>query len=273
MQNNQQQQQEESSIPFNSSIPSSQKIWRPIWVPDHQENRCLNCNTQFNTLLRRHHCRGCGNLFCNNCSNKRQSLPQLHYNKPVRICNRCDDLANFSKLALSNEIKDRIDSSKGFSNLTLDLLLNLTKNTITRDQVMRASILQALIAMAICDDVSLQIAASEAISILATNSKYQRKIVECGGLAPLILLINSPTEKVLQYTTSALSSLAENVENQTTIVQVGGINPLKNVLLYQGNTQIPINSATTLYHLSSNKSNSSQLTQPDLIEILIKIII
>jgi len=440
----------------------TQKVWRPIWVPDHQEDFCLNCNSQFNTILRRHHCRGCGNLFCNNCSSKRQSLPLLHYNKPVRICNRCDDLATFSKWALSDNIQQRVDSAKGFCTLTEDslarkmiirnylsslitlfsnyhpsvytpltkavtnlsesditridiieanilkclvkylleiahittspnnnnnnkgdldlqqnktttttssttittiqhkqqpdqngyetqqqqqqqqrssfsdqqqilikdedyqsivnvclcfeylsneqnnevktelaekclpiliqlsrsynlkiqkssatILLNLTKNSLTRDQVIKSDGLHSFISIVLHDNVYLQEISSQALSILSSTPKYHRKVVESGALPPLVLMLNSSSEKVLEYSTLSLANLSENVENQVSIVQVGGINPLKNILNDKNHhsQQISINAATTIFHLSSNKKNISQLVQNDLIDILIKIVI
>ena len=40
-----------------------------IWVDDTDALSCSNCNSAFNFLLRRHHCRVCGNIFCYECSN------------------------------------------------------------------------------------------------------------------------------------------------------------------------------------------------------------
>ena len=40
-----------------------------IWVDDSDALYCGNCNSTFNFLLRRHHCRVCGNIFCYECSN------------------------------------------------------------------------------------------------------------------------------------------------------------------------------------------------------------
>ncbi|EGG21126.1 hypothetical protein DFA_01001 [Cavenderia fasciculata] len=404
---------------------------------------CLNCNLQFNTIQRRHHCRQCGNIFCNNCSSKRQPLPQLHYDKPVRICNRCCDLATYSRQAGSLTPSDRVESAKGLCTLTHDtlgrkmiianyldiivlllnnfnvtvykhitkaianlseneiyridilesnilsllseylynpqgdneivlnisitfeylsmeenalirthigekclhiiaelsrsynnqlrhsssiVLLNLTKNAMTRDLIIREGGVQAFIAMALCEDISLQSASTEAISILSTNrkkrkekkrkekkrkekkrkekkrkekkrkekkrkekkernsglinsnyliivAKYQRKVVEGGALPPLLLLLNSPVEKILLYTLSALSSLSENVDNQLSIGQVGGIKPMINILSYSHDNRIPFHAATCLYHLSLSQSNYSLLIQQELFDVLSKIII
>jgi hypothetical protein len=40
-------------------------------------------------LVRRHHCRYCGQLFCGYCAKERWSLPKFEYIDPVRVCGKC----------------------------------------------------------------------------------------------------------------------------------------------------------------------------------------
>lgn len=61
----------------------------PIWVPDELVSECSGCSIQFTLLRRRHHCRNCGFIFCNNCSNHFVHLSHFGYSKPVRVCNEC----------------------------------------------------------------------------------------------------------------------------------------------------------------------------------------
>lgn len=62
---------------------------RPFWIPDHQRKTCYNCGKKFSMMLRRHHCRNCGQIFCWKCCNTTLSLPHLHYTKPQRCCVHC----------------------------------------------------------------------------------------------------------------------------------------------------------------------------------------
>jgi hypothetical protein len=39
-----------------------------IWIPNQKVDNCFNCNTKFSFLNRKHHCRLCGRIFCNECS-------------------------------------------------------------------------------------------------------------------------------------------------------------------------------------------------------------
>jgi FYVE zinc finger/WW domain len=60
-------------------------------VSDALRPQCSHCNTPFSMSKRRHHCRLCGDVFCDPCSNHRCSipLPGSEYEKPVRVCDYC----------------------------------------------------------------------------------------------------------------------------------------------------------------------------------------
>jgi hypothetical protein len=39
-----------------------------------------------------HHCRYCGEIFCDDCSTGRRAIPQFNLFNPVRICRVCDEI-------------------------------------------------------------------------------------------------------------------------------------------------------------------------------------
>ena len=45
------------------------------WVDDKTVNKCHGCNREFGVFLRRHHCRYCKNIFCDNCTPFRRKIP------------------------------------------------------------------------------------------------------------------------------------------------------------------------------------------------------
>jgi WD40 repeat protein len=59
------------------------------WRPDAEVLECLKCTAKFGTFLRKHHCRDCGEVFCDNCSRKRKALPSKALFAPVRVCDDC----------------------------------------------------------------------------------------------------------------------------------------------------------------------------------------
>ena len=71
------------------------------WVPDQERAQCRTCKTDFGVFTRKHHCRLCGEVFCDNCTRK-----QLDINDPLdagrtgrlaglqrnqRVCDACYD--------------------------------------------------------------------------------------------------------------------------------------------------------------------------------------
>ncbi|KAI8365508.1 FYVE zinc finger-domain-containing protein [Choanephora cucurbitarum] len=52
-------------------LPRSQRVWEM----DRQAPECRRCHRRFNFLVRRHHCRRCGQIVCDRCSSNRLKLP------------------------------------------------------------------------------------------------------------------------------------------------------------------------------------------------------
>jgi len=79
----------------SASMPEVDGDWDPRtpveptdrrWVPDEKRRACIGCGAEFGMLLtRRHHCRGCGEVFCSDCS------PDTYQFKtgPDRVCFVC----------------------------------------------------------------------------------------------------------------------------------------------------------------------------------------
>ena len=65
--------------------------FKVVSVPDSLRQNCPGCNVQFTYTVRRHHCRLCGDVFCDTCSQTRTVLPLdgAEFDKPVRICDWC----------------------------------------------------------------------------------------------------------------------------------------------------------------------------------------
>jgi len=66
---------------------------RPPWKPDGDAPSCEapSCGVHFTLLNRRHHCRACGGVFCDECSSSRVRLP-AHFGygqHKQRVCDLC----------------------------------------------------------------------------------------------------------------------------------------------------------------------------------------
>ncbi|CAG0887152.1 unnamed protein product [Cyprideis torosa] len=50
---------------------------------------CHRCRAEFTMLRRKHHCRACGQVFCDDCSSNFIPLPKFGIEKEVRVCYTC----------------------------------------------------------------------------------------------------------------------------------------------------------------------------------------
>ena len=78
-------------VDLSDSMPTLD--FRVKKVADGLRLTCPSCDTIFTMSKRRHHCRLCGDVFCNDCSAKKASLPLEgpEFEKPVRVCDLCHD--------------------------------------------------------------------------------------------------------------------------------------------------------------------------------------
>ncbi|CAL8343361.1 unnamed protein product [Arctogadus glacialis] len=62
----------------------------PYWRPNNQIAVCQGCKREFEEAERKHHCRSCGEGFCQPCSSHRMPVPERGWGvAPVRVCQTC----------------------------------------------------------------------------------------------------------------------------------------------------------------------------------------
>lgn len=68
-----------------------------VWQKDSEVHTCHKCHTKFGVFTRKHHCRECGRIFCDNCTKNRVTLDQpliengQDKRQGVKDCRVCDD--------------------------------------------------------------------------------------------------------------------------------------------------------------------------------------
>ncbi|KAI1888794.1 hypothetical protein AGOR_G00172400 [Albula goreensis] len=75
--------QKSDALEFEQKLRAEER-W---WLLDKEATHCLGCSSQFTWLLRRHHCRLCGRIFCYYCSNN--FVMTRHSGKKERCCRDC----------------------------------------------------------------------------------------------------------------------------------------------------------------------------------------
>ena len=77
-----------------------------VWVDDSDTLYCFNCNSTFNFLLRRHHCRVCGNIFCYECINNiLLTNININHNQTIKIEEYLLECLNTKIYTFSNRLK------------------------------------------------------------------------------------------------------------------------------------------------------------------------
>ena len=66
--------------PLAASIMYNNK--NNFWVEDTMVNACHHCKRRFSLIIRKHHCRSCGNIFCASCTNRSTVIPDFYADCP-----------------------------------------------------------------------------------------------------------------------------------------------------------------------------------------------
>ncbi|XP_051992509.1 pleckstrin homology domain-containing family F member 2-like [Xyrauchen texanus] len=69
-------------------VSTAVRNFAATWIPDMASAICMRCSERFNVTNRRHHCRMCGFIVCNDCSKNRAMLHNIS-SRPVRVCWHC----------------------------------------------------------------------------------------------------------------------------------------------------------------------------------------
>ncbi|XP_022142344.1 uncharacterized protein LOC111012486 isoform X2 [Momordica charantia] len=94
-------------------LPARPSLRGNNWVVD--ASHCQGCSSQFTFINRKHHCRRCGGIFCNSCTQQRMVL-RGQGDSPVRICEPCKKLEEAARFELRHGHKSR--TGRGSSKLT-----------------------------------------------------------------------------------------------------------------------------------------------------------
>ena len=97
-------------------LPNQLESLRKPWLNDDEAQECPgldeqgnSCQKKFSLTVRKHHCRGCGKIFCNGCSSQ-TSLFVPGYTARVRVCRDCH--ARFEPAKLGQKPAKNAGSSK-----------------------------------------------------------------------------------------------------------------------------------------------------------------
>ncbi|XP_041363074.1 RUN and FYVE domain-containing protein 2-like isoform X2 [Gigantopelta aegis] len=80
----------DSKLKVEDMREASIQLKEAQWESDEATKCCKQCNKDFSIARRKHHCRFCGGIFCNECSDNK--MPLASSSKPERVCDNCHTL-------------------------------------------------------------------------------------------------------------------------------------------------------------------------------------
>ncbi|KFP02559.1 FYVE and coiled-coil domain-containing protein 1 [Calypte anna] len=128
--------QKSDALEFQQKLSAEQR-----WQGDTEVNHCLDCQREFSWMVRRHHCRMCGRIFCYYCCNnymvtkpggKKERCCRACFTKPRVIVDSADDSGSSanqeeSPASLESPVSP---SERAFDNeLILFLLMSVANET------------------------------------------------------------------------------------------------------------------------------------------------
>ncbi|CAN4094010.1 unnamed protein product [Withania somnifera] len=97
------------------------------WAPDEAVSKCTACGSGFNAFVRKHHCRNCGDIFCDKCTQGRSALTADENAPVVRVCDRC--MAEVSRrLSSAKETVNRSTGLQSHEDLAKKLQEEMERN-------------------------------------------------------------------------------------------------------------------------------------------------
>jgi len=199
------------------------------WVPDKDAKACGNapCSKPFTVLLRRHHCRACGLVFCKQCVDARLLLdPETA--EPVtkassttkkkaiaaRVCVDCYERA-FVAANLENETRQRVVSCPGGSledERAHEELRNAEESSEESDDDARdEAVPNASPRMSIQSESESSAASDSSVSFLSTNDSEDSSSRESSRSGRSVTLRRNPPTAFLSARTR-IEALAEDPE-------------------------------------------------------------
>jgi hypothetical protein len=113
----------------------------PHRVEDSTVQNCASCGKEFGGMVfavKRHHCRNCGNIFCDDCSQGRAIVHLTDGTKPERVCKRCENLIALNDLDSYARYLLKLQNDKSMSDAdrisVLDAMAGALKRQASRQE-------------------------------------------------------------------------------------------------------------------------------------------
>eukprot|EP00731_Ephydatia_muelleri_P020092 Em0012g917a len=125
--------------PIAPAPPNPDSVdFKMYWIPDKACKECSECGIRFSFVIRRHHCRVCGRIYCNDCCG--YTVPSRHVNPgqrgTVKACLRCVEVSKVHRTSLKERsTRRKSQQPEASSNPFLDVRRGAFEESTTEHRV------------------------------------------------------------------------------------------------------------------------------------------
>ncbi|KAK9759585.1 Vacuolar protein-sorting-associated protein 27, partial [Basidiobolus ranarum] len=128
---------EVEGYPFPKTSRVNPNLFDTTTVPEWSDSDvCMRCRTPFTITTRKHHCRNCGQTFCQPCSSNNTPLPHFGVHESVRVCHGC--YLKLKKVVGPIEVSENINSSQTSRAATATVATGIQSTPNEDDDLKRA---------------------------------------------------------------------------------------------------------------------------------------
>jgi hypothetical protein len=211
------------------------------WAESDSATECFLTGTKFTKMVRKHHCRYCGQIFVNDVCKKTIKLPGEESKGAVRVCDVCyDQVERGDPVCLSRMVaKMRGDSKSAAESGARDLA-----NWASMDpQFAHPQLVSACEQLRLAQSVSkllgsshsgMQSAGASLLGAMCQFPEHAELLESANVLGPLLSALRSSKTELKAKACSALTSLTSTLPGRLQLREAGGLGALMEVLLNGG---------------------------------------
>lgn len=140
-------------------------------------------------------------------------------------------------------------------------LSNIAVDSANRKRLAQteSKLVQSLVHLMKGQSPKVQCQAALALRNLASDEKYQRDIVNAGGLPPLLQLLQSTYLPLILSAVACIRNISIHPLNESPIIDAGFLRPLVDLLGSTDNEEIQCHAISTLRNLAASSDRNKQL--------------
>ncbi|KAG1654923.1 Disintegrin and metalloproteinase domain-containing protein 10 [Nymphon striatum] len=226
------------------------------WMKNDETKQCLSCQADFTFILRKHHCRLCGQIFCFNCCNN--WIMTTASSSKSRACNSCliNQTAMVTEVTDKSVLNSAAEDTQSCSKLLINEECESFVETKHRARSLSVSASHLLRSTEFEDDTNLLLVDNQAID----TSHYRIPLQFARSLsAPPCLGYSSTEENASQTSNSPIVEEFHVISDEEISKSLSGSNPYTLINDNNSNNRFQVATTKTVFDIESAQENFTEV--------------